>query len=217
MDVADTATMTGEPLDHALIRARLSQAGGSVGVPLVYLPVVGSTNDVAGEMARTGASHGTTVVADAQTAGRGRRGKAPWQSPQIFALLRWAPTLADPFVSPPRFVELSVSSQLMGEFRDMDWSHSAAVWIKLDPSRTAFAMLHCSINVWPATIHTTQRVRRVQSKMSSPHLKKHRAHFSLDCLFNIAREILHRSMPLLHALLFFSKRWERRLSMSIFR
>lgn len=81
MDVADTATITGEPLDHALIRARLSQAGGSVGVPLVYLPVAGSTNDVASEMARTGASHGTTVVADAQTAGRGRRGKAPWQSP----------------------------------------------------------------------------------------------------------------------------------------
>lgn len=81
MDAANPATTTGEPLDHALIRARLLQAGGSVGVPLVYLPVAGSTNDVASEMALTGASHGTTVVADAQTAGRGRRGKAPWQSP----------------------------------------------------------------------------------------------------------------------------------------
>ncbi|MSQ42816.1 MAG: biotin--[acetyl-CoA-carboxylase] ligase [Chloroflexi bacterium] len=81
MDAADTAMAAGEPLDHALIRTRLANGGGLVGVDLVYLPVAGSTNDVAGEMARIGASHGTTVVADAQTAGRGRRGKAPWQSP----------------------------------------------------------------------------------------------------------------------------------------
>ncbi len=82
MDAAEPASVTGEPqLDHPLVRSRLTNGGGLVGLPLVYLPVVGSTNDVAGEMACTGASHGTTVVADVQTAGRGRRGKAPWQSP----------------------------------------------------------------------------------------------------------------------------------------
>jgi BirA family biotin operon repressor/biotin-[acetyl-CoA-carboxylase] ligase len=50
------------------------------GRPLVRLASVASTNDVAREAARTGAPHGYAVVADAQTAGRGRRGRA-WDSP----------------------------------------------------------------------------------------------------------------------------------------
>lgn len=41
---------------------------------------VGSTNDVAAALAEAGAPEGTTVVADAQTAGRGRRGRR-WFSP----------------------------------------------------------------------------------------------------------------------------------------
>lgn len=39
-----------------------------------------STNDRAAEVAREGAPHGTVIVADEQTAGRGRRG-ATWSSP----------------------------------------------------------------------------------------------------------------------------------------
>jgi BirA family transcriptional regulator, biotin operon repressor / biotin---[acetyl-CoA-carboxylase] ligase len=39
---------------------------------LVYHAVVGSTMDVARDLARAGAPHGTTVLADEQTAGRGR-------------------------------------------------------------------------------------------------------------------------------------------------
>lgn len=46
---------------------------------LHYGAVVGSTNDVAAEMARAGAPEGTVVVADEQTAGRGRHGRV-WQS-----------------------------------------------------------------------------------------------------------------------------------------
>lgn len=44
------------------------------------LDVCGSTNDEAARLARAGASHGTVVVARAQTAGRGRDGR-PWASP----------------------------------------------------------------------------------------------------------------------------------------
>lgn len=46
----------------------------------VCLAVTDSTNRVAMEMAENGAKHGTVVVADAQTAGRGRMGR-PWVSP----------------------------------------------------------------------------------------------------------------------------------------
>ncbi|MEM7444912.1 MAG: biotin--[acetyl-CoA-carboxylase] ligase [Pseudomonadota bacterium] len=42
--------------------------------------VVGSTNDVAKELAEKGAPHGTVVMADRQAAGRGRHGRA-WSSP----------------------------------------------------------------------------------------------------------------------------------------
>jgi BirA family biotin operon repressor/biotin-[acetyl-CoA-carboxylase] ligase len=47
---------------------------------LVYLAVTDSTNRVAMEMAENRAKHGTVVVADAQTAGRGRMGRR-WASP----------------------------------------------------------------------------------------------------------------------------------------
>jgi len=46
----------------------------------VVLAVTDSTNRVAMEMAENGAKHGTVVVADAQTAGRGRMGRR-WVSP----------------------------------------------------------------------------------------------------------------------------------------
>ena len=45
-----------------------------------HCPRVGSTNDVAAELAAAGAPHGTVVVADEQTAGRGRHGNR-WFSP----------------------------------------------------------------------------------------------------------------------------------------
>ncbi|MFA6149219.1 MAG: biotin--[acetyl-CoA-carboxylase] ligase [bacterium] len=46
----------------------------------VCLDVTDSTNRVAMEMAGNGAPHGTVVIADAQTAGRGRMGRR-WESP----------------------------------------------------------------------------------------------------------------------------------------
>ena len=58
---------------------------GGFGLPLYFLPTVGSTNDVAIGLAEDGAPEGTLVVADAQTRGRGRSGQA-WQTPPGTAL-----------------------------------------------------------------------------------------------------------------------------------
>lgn len=53
---------------------------GRWGVPRLHVfETVGSTNDVARELASAGAPEGTTVLADQQTRGRGRRGRA-WHS-----------------------------------------------------------------------------------------------------------------------------------------
>ena len=47
---------------------------------LHWFETTGSTNDIAAQLAQRGAAEGTTVVADAQTSGRGRHGRA-WFSP----------------------------------------------------------------------------------------------------------------------------------------
>ena len=52
----------------------------TLGHPTRVLAVTGSTNDDARALAVEGAAHGTLVVADTQTAGRGRRGRV-WRSP----------------------------------------------------------------------------------------------------------------------------------------
>ena len=48
---------------------------------LVWLESTDSTNRVAADLARDGAEHGTTVVAEGQTAGRGRLGRAFFSPP----------------------------------------------------------------------------------------------------------------------------------------
>jgi BirA family biotin operon repressor/biotin-[acetyl-CoA-carboxylase] ligase len=53
---------------------------GRLGDPLYYLHETSSTNDVAASYADRGAPEGTTVVAAAQTSGRGRLGRS-WYSP----------------------------------------------------------------------------------------------------------------------------------------
>lgn len=62
-------------------RSRLGRFGSRV----FYFPTTGSTNDVATTLAEQGAGEGAVVVADAQTAGRGRRGRS-WFSPPLSGL-----------------------------------------------------------------------------------------------------------------------------------
>jgi BirA family transcriptional regulator, biotin operon repressor / biotin---[acetyl-CoA-carboxylase] ligase len=65
-------------LDLALSRSAIRR--GAFGDPLTYYTEIGSTNDEATRLAEAGAREGTTVVASAQTAGRGRLGRT-WFSP----------------------------------------------------------------------------------------------------------------------------------------
>ena len=65
-------------LRDALAASRAER--GAFGDPLRFYASIGSTNDVAARMAEAGAGEGATVVAEEQTAGRGRSGR-PWYSP----------------------------------------------------------------------------------------------------------------------------------------
>ena len=59
---------------------RVSPRLGSMAQRTYWLWQTGSTNDVAAHLAELGAEEGTTVVAEAQTSGRGRHGRE-WFSP----------------------------------------------------------------------------------------------------------------------------------------
>ncbi len=72
-----------EPLPADVARA-LGAASGRLGAwadRVVYRSVVPSTNDVARQLAAAGAAGGTTVLAGAQTAGRGRQGRRWFSAP----------------------------------------------------------------------------------------------------------------------------------------
>lgn len=93
---------------------------------LVCLAVTDSTNRVAMEMAENGAKHGTVVVADAQTAGRGRMGRR-WMSPagkNLYVSLLLRPSV--PTVDAPRLalvagVALADAVEAMGVPASLKW------------------------------------------------------------------------------------------------
>lgn len=59
----------------------LRPASNPLGGPIVHLDVTDSTNDVARALALAGAPDGTVVLAEEQTAGRGRQGRT-WSAPR---------------------------------------------------------------------------------------------------------------------------------------
>lgn len=68
-----------------------------IGTRLEYFDETDSTNIRARKLAEEGAPHGTLVVADSQTAGRGRRGKG-WVSPRGTGI--WMSMILRPSMSP---------------------------------------------------------------------------------------------------------------------
>lgn len=68
------------PADLAAALEATRRRRGDIGRTIFYFTETGSTNDIAARHAELGAPHGTTVVAAAQSAGRGRMGRI-WSSP----------------------------------------------------------------------------------------------------------------------------------------
>ena len=66
--------LSAEAITAALTTRRL-------GRPVLYFPRTASTNDVAHERAAAGAAEGLLVIADEQTAGRGRLDRRWWAPP----------------------------------------------------------------------------------------------------------------------------------------
>jgi BirA family biotin operon repressor/biotin-[acetyl-CoA-carboxylase] ligase len=91
------------PLNLAALRARL--AGAALGEPLLYRPLITSTNSRAADLARAGAREGTLVLTDEQPEGRGRVGRR-WRSmprQQILLSLVLRPAF------PPQFLMMAAA------------------------------------------------------------------------------------------------------------
>lgn len=73
--------MSQSTFDRAAFEALRATRTLSLGAPLVTTDVTGSTNDDALRAARSGAAHGALFVTDAQTHGRGRRGRTWFAHP----------------------------------------------------------------------------------------------------------------------------------------
>lgn len=96
-----------EGLSHAKIQDALQ--GIAWVRRLVYLPVTTSTNDVARALAQDKAPEATLVVADEQTAGRGRMGRAWWAPPNTCLLMS---VLLRPPLSPTQALRLTMIAGL---------------------------------------------------------------------------------------------------------
>jgi len=115
---------TPDLLSEVDLRARLRP--GHPWADVVCLDVTDSTNRVAMEMAENGAKHGTIVVADAQTAGRGRMGRR-WESPAgknlyVSLLLRPSiPTVEAPLLALVAGVALADAVEAAGVPASLKW------------------------------------------------------------------------------------------------
>ncbi len=92
-----------EPLPDGMAAALVASAArrGSFGEPIYFFTQIGSTNDAAAALADRGAPEGATVVASAQSAGRGRFGRQ-WFSPPgagIYVSVVCRAALAAPYLT----------------------------------------------------------------------------------------------------------------------
>ena len=78
----------------------------TIGRRVVYFASTGSTNDVARRLAAAGEPEGTVVLADEQTAGRGRAGKSRWLTPAGTSIA--ASVVLRPLLPPERLPLLSL-------------------------------------------------------------------------------------------------------------
>ena len=101
--------MTRATFDTARFSALRRERGFGLGSPLRALAETASTNDDAMREARAGGTAGTVFVADAQTAGRGRRGHT-WTSPPGENLL--LSVLLRPALPPGRASGLTLAAGL---------------------------------------------------------------------------------------------------------
>lgn len=119
-------TEASPPLDWRQVAEALF--GARLGHEVVYLTTTASTNDVARQLAVEGAPEGTIVLADAQTAGRGRAGKTPWLTPPRTSVA--VSVLLRPPLIPSALPQLGMAAAVaaVAAIRETAGVHSQVKW-----------------------------------------------------------------------------------------
>ena len=148
--------LSAEAIAAALTTRRL-------GRPVLYFPRTGSTNDVAHERAAAGAAEGLLVIADEQTAGRGRLDRRWWAPPGSSLLMS---LLLRPALPPDQAGQLTMCLGLAaveaieavtGLRPALKWPNDLLLEgrklggmlteLRLDGERLAYAVLGLGVNV----------------------------------------------------------------------
>ena len=165
----------------------LSGSSGSRAVAsrVYWLETAGSTNDIAARLADAGAEDGTVVVAEAQTAGRGRLGRV-WHSPAgaglyVSIVLRPSPTFAPALLTLGAGVALADGGRASTGVRtEIKWPNDLMVsGRKLAGILTEaaaqggalqFIVLGFGLNLRPAAYppNLAQRVTSIEAETSRP-------------------------------------------------
>lgn len=140
----------------------------ALGRPLIHRDACDSTNTIAFTEGVKGAPHGLTVVADAQTGGRGRRGRQ-WHSPPstgLYASVLLRPDLV-PQAAPPLAFAAAVAvaealEQTLGLSPRLKWPNDVLLQgrkvcgilleMSAEPERVAFVVCGVGLNVNVTTL-----------------------------------------------------------------
>ncbi len=166
-------------MTNPLMSASLARRGA------VYFPCVDSTNQVAKQLARQGAPHMTLVLADEQTAGRGRRGKSWLSRPGLGV---WMTLIVRPDVPAVRAPELVMVTAvaLCRALRDLTAMDAMIKWpndvlcmekklsgtlleLSADGEQAGFAVIGVGINVlgmaFPPDLPDAASIQSVSGKV----------------------------------------------------
>jgi BirA family biotin operon repressor/biotin-[acetyl-CoA-carboxylase] ligase len=88
---------------------KMTATGLLESIPIIYLPVTGSTNEEALELARAGTASGTIVLTESQSRGHGRLGKV-WLSPPGVGL--YCSLVLRPHLAPAELPRLTLAAGL---------------------------------------------------------------------------------------------------------
>jgi BirA family biotin operon repressor/biotin-[acetyl-CoA-carboxylase] ligase len=159
----------------ALVGARLEFFAGKVR----WFPQVGSTNDVATMLAERGAEEGVVVVADQQTAGRGRLGRT-WASPPgagiyMSAILRPSPRAATLLTIAAGVAVADAVAQATGLDVQLKWPNDVYVADRklagiLAEGAPRYVVLGIGINVLPAAYPSdvARRATSIETELGRP-------------------------------------------------
>jgi BirA family biotin operon repressor/biotin-[acetyl-CoA-carboxylase] ligase len=167
-----------------------------IGRIIHYRESITSTNDVAFRMATEGAAHGEVVVAEEQTEGKGRRGRA-WISPPGLNL--YFSVILRPDLPPQRAPELTLVAALagvealraLGTSAEIKWPNDLVIGgrkvggilteLSSDPDRIHFAVLGMGFNLNGSPSHFPPEVAAHATSVSEViDAKVRRARFAAD-------------------------------------